>query len=353
MSLATRISTEEVARANGDASVIVLMNAADASIAANLSTEIADRIAAVSGEASLRVAADASISLVMSTADASLATAISTEQNRAETAEMSLATRLSTEESVRAAADTALSNNKYDKTGGLISGNVWVSNNVNVSGSMVVADGFSAGGWTELPGAIFDPSGPIDFMPGNGVMNIDVSNGVLNINGNMNVVGNINAQNIVGVDLTLSGLATMQYGMQVTGSAEFGGNVVMGGVNVKPVVTVVETSGAGDYEDIATMFDDLAGFSGMVMANFQVVADGGFKGMAGEYRVSAQCNGGQLLVLSVVELAQDLLGGAMLDVNFLTDGKVRVMNDGQESGTYKWHVQRVKMVAVNTSGAVK
>jgi hypothetical protein len=218
---------------------------------------------------------------------------------------------------------------------------------------MIVADGFSAGGWTELPGANFDPSGPINFMPGNGFMNIDVSNGAFNVTGNMAVVGNINAQNIAGVELTLSGLATMQYGMVVTGSANFGGDVVMGGVNVTPVVTVVETSGAGDQEDIATMFGDLAGFTGMVMANFQVVADGGGKGMAGEYRVSAQCNGGQLLVLSVVELAQDLLGGAMLDVNFLTDGKVRVMNDGQESGTYKWHVQRVKMVAVNTSGAVK
>ncbi|NBR26124.1 MAG: hypothetical protein EBU08_20545, partial [Micrococcales bacterium] len=195
-------------------------------------------------------------------------------------------------------------------------------------------------------------AGDIVFSPVSEAMTINVAGNGLTINGPMSA-GDASLGNISGGTVTASGLVEMQTGMQVTGSANFGGDVVMGGVNVKPVVTVVETSGAGDYEDIATMFDDLAGFSGMVMANFQVVADGGFKGMAGEYRVSAQCNGGQLLVLSVVELAQDLLGGAMLDVNFLTDGKVRVMNDGQESGTYKWHVQRVKMVAVNTSGAVK
>jgi hypothetical protein len=182
-----------------------------------------------------------------------------------------------------------------------------------------------------------------------------VVNAAMNVNGDLSISGGTLSAGPAnfGGNVSVSGDMEMQAGMQVTGSAEFGGDVVMGGVNVTPVVTVVATSGAGDQEDIATMFGDLAGFTGMVMANFQVVADGGGKGMAGEYRVSAQCNGGQLLVLSVVELAQDLLGGAMLDVNFLTDGKVRVMNDGQEGGTFKWHVQRVKMVAVNTSGAVK
>jgi hypothetical protein len=276
----------------------------------------------------------------MSTADASLATAISTEQNRAETAELSLGTAISNEESRAMAAEAALENNKYDKSGGTISGNVYVTGS------------FAADGYTSLPGATFDPAGDIILTPASQLL---VVNAAMSVGGDVSISGGTlyAGPAMFGGAVSVSGIVEMQAGMQVTGSANFGGDVVMGGVNVKPVVTVVETSGAGDYEDIATMFDDLAGFSGMVMANFQVVADGGFKGMAGEYRVSAQCNGGQLLVLSVVELAQDLLGGAMLDVNFLTDGKVRVMNDGQESGTYKWHVQRVKMVAVNTSGAVK
>jgi hypothetical protein len=265
---------------------------------------------------------------------------------------MSLGTAISNEESRAMAAEAALDSNKYDKTGGLISGNVWVSNNVNVSGSMVVADGFDASGYVSLPGATFDPAGDITLTPASQLL---VVNAAMNVNGDLSISGGTLSAGPAnfGGNVSVSGDMQMQAGMQVTGSAEFGGDVVMGGVNVKPVVTVVETSGAGDYEDISTMFGDLASFTGMVMANFQVVADGGGKGMAGEYRVSAQCNGGQLLVLSVVELAQDLLGGAMLDVNFLTDGKVRVMNDGQEGGTFKWHVQRVKMVAVNTSGAVK
>ena len=183
-------------------------------------------------------------------------------------------------------------------------------------------------------------------------MTINVAQGGLTIDGPMSA-GDAALGNITGGTLMVSGLATMQAGMQVTGSADFGGDVIMGGVNVKPVVTVVQTSGAADDTDVDTMFAVLAGFTGMVMANFQVVADGGGKGMAGEYRVSAQCNGGLMTVLSVVELAQDLLGGADLDVNFLTDGKVRVANGANEAGTYKWHVQRVKMVAVNTQGVAK
>jgi hypothetical protein len=291
----------------------------------------------------------------MSTADASLATDIATEQNVRDTADLSLAALISDEEARAIAAELSLSNSKYDKTGGLISGNVWVSNNVNVSGSITVADGLTSDGYTALPGATFDPVGDIVFSPVSEAMTINVTGNGLTINGPMSA-GDASLGNISGGTVTASGLVEMQDGMQVTGSANFGGDVVMGGVNVTPVVTVVETSGQDDQEDIATMFGDLAGFTGMVMANFQVVAmddqDVGM-GMTGEYRVSAFCNGGQLTVYSVVELAQDLLNGAMLDVNFLTDGKVRVMNDAQETGTYKWHVQRVKMVAVNAAGVAK
>lgn len=358
----SRAGAAEVLLNSALSSEISRATATEQAIAANLSSEIIARASDVDAEETRAIAAEVSLTTRLSgeestrlAKDNSLVTAISTEKNRAEIAELSLETAISNEESRAMATEAALDSNKYDKTGGLISGNVWVSNNVNVSGSMVVADGFSAGGWTELPGVTFDPAGPINFAPTNGFMSIDVVQGELSVSGNLTINGGTLTAGPANFDgnVDVSGEMQMQSGMQVTGSAQFGGDVVMGGVNVKPVVTVVETSGAGDYEDISTMFGDLASFTGMVMANFQVVADGGGKGMAGEYRISAQCNGGQLLILSVVELAQDLLGGAYLDVDFLTDGKVRVINGANESGTFKWHVQRVKMVAVNTSGAVK
>ena len=258
----------------------------------------------------------------MNAADASLATAISAEES-ARIADVDA------EESRAMAAEAALDVRLDD-----IEGN-YLDKRANAPAQSVDSvvnfnNDVSLNGYTTLPGATFDPYGNITLAP---VSQLVVVDSALNVTGETTLGGN----------MTVNGSTIM------SGSVKVGANQL----EIVPVVTVVETSGAGDYEDISTMFGDLASFTGMVMANFQVVADGGGKGMAGEDRVSAQCNGGQLLVLSVVELAQDLLGGAMLDVNFLTDGKVRVMNDGQEGGTFKWHVQRVKMVAVNTSGAVK
>jgi hypothetical protein len=90
--------------------------------------------------------------------------------------------------------------------------------------------------------------------------------------------------------------------------------------------------------------------------NFMVVAmdtDGGGRGMAGEYRMTAFCNAGVLTVGSVVEIEQAMVSGADLDVNILSDGTVRVQNSAADNYGYNWHVQRVKMVAVAANGDVK
>ena len=101
-SLETRLSTEEVARADGDTS-----------LETRLSTEEVTRSTDDSVEASNRIAGDASLEVV----DGSLETRLSEEESNRiagdaslETVDLSLETRLSTEESVRASADTALEN---------------------------------------------------------------------------------------------------------------------------------------------------------------------------------------------------------------------------------------------------
>jgi hypothetical protein len=95
--------------------------AADNSIAANLSSELVDRAAAVSTEASLRVAGDASIAANLSSelvdrasADASIAASLSvfaeTEINVRSTADFSLATSLSAEYSRANSVEVSLAN---------------------------------------------------------------------------------------------------------------------------------------------------------------------------------------------------------------------------------------------------
>ena len=48
-----------------------------------------------------------------------------------------------------------------------------------------------------------------------------------------------------------------------------------------------------------------------------------------------------------------MIGPVDLDVQMLSDGTVRVVNGPAQAGTYKWHVQRVKIVAVKANGDVK
>jgi len=104
VSLETRISAEEGARA-----------AADSSLETHLSTEGATRSAAdtslttrLSTEEAARSTADTSIVTRFSTADTSLTTRVSTEEATRSTADTSLTTRISTEEVSRATADTSL-----------------------------------------------------------------------------------------------------------------------------------------------------------------------------------------------------------------------------------------------------
>jgi len=330
----------------------------EASLSTALLSEMGEREA---GDNSLSTALSSQMSTEASSrinSDNSLSTAVASEISRAIYNEGILANQISAETTGRIALSGALAprvtnleNNKYDKTGG------------TVSGEVTVTGGLTANGFSSLPGAIFDPAGEMTFSPLTETLTINVLNGNgLVVIGPMSA-GNIQVANIIGADLNINGFGIFQGGMEVSGSAEFANDVVMSGsvkvganqLEIVPVVAVLATSGIDDTTDVSSMFDDLASFTGMVMANFQVVAasttTGG--GMTGEYRVSAYCNGGQLSNLSVVELAQEMVGGAYLDVDFLTDGTVRVVNGPNETESYMWHVQRVKMVAVDANGAVK
>ena len=98
------LSSELVARASGDAS-----------IAANLSTELVDRIAAVSTEVVARISGDTSLALDLSSEISNRIVDVDAEQTRAESAELSLSNLLgvdlTNEASIRLAADNSIATN--------------------------------------------------------------------------------------------------------------------------------------------------------------------------------------------------------------------------------------------------
>ncbi|NBP58183.1 hypothetical protein EBU71_16940 [bacterium] len=98
------------------------------------------------------------------------------------------------------------------------------------------------------------------------------------------------------------------------------------------------------------MYSDFSTFSGMIMANVKVIAaaaDGSGNGMAGEYRINMICASGSMTVSSVVEVAQEMIGLADLDVDVLSDGKIRLQQAAVENVGYKWHVQRQSVIAID------
>jgi len=229
------------------------------------------------------------------------------ETSRATSAEASLTTRLSNEESRATAAEDALDLRIVDIEDFYLDKRVGGT----VTGSLALSDG--AGGY------VFSVSDSSVFQVNTG----------------------FRVQN---AEATFTGAIFSDLGDT--------GNVV----NIAPFVAKLETSGSNDTAEVkSALYTDLTSFTGIVMINFMVVAmdmDGSGNGMGGEYRMTAFCDAGVLTVGSVVELEQGMVG-ANLDVNILSDGTVRVQNGTGEGRGFKWHVQRVKMLAVAANGDVK
>jgi hypothetical protein len=91
-SIAANLSTELVDRIAAVSTEAAARLSADNSIAANLSSEIVDRAAAVSTEVSNRIAGDDSIAANLSSEVSNREAAVSSEESRALAAELSLAT---------------------------------------------------------------------------------------------------------------------------------------------------------------------------------------------------------------------------------------------------------------------
>lgn len=106
--LQTRISTEESASTSAVDSAQVRAEAAEGVISGNLSSELVNRAADVSAEASRAASAEVVLSTNLSSGIVAREADVSTEKARAELAEGSLQTRLAAEESNELSAETSL-----------------------------------------------------------------------------------------------------------------------------------------------------------------------------------------------------------------------------------------------------
>ncbi len=107
-SLQTRISTEESASTSAVDSAQVRAEAAEGVISGNLSSELVNRAADVSAEASRASSAEVVLSTNLSSELVAREADVSAEKSRAEAAEGSLQTRLAAEESNELSAETSL-----------------------------------------------------------------------------------------------------------------------------------------------------------------------------------------------------------------------------------------------------
>lgn len=356
------------------------------SLESALSTETEDRISdvqslesALSIEVSDRADADSSLSSLVSSeasraegAEASLETRISNtedaltdEVSRAEGVEASLEARISAEEVATDSRLDEIENNYLDKrVGGVISS----------TASLALADGNN--GYA----IAVDAAALTINVPATVNNNLTVAAGTFTVNDGQNAVftvdqvitADVMVSASMGLEVDTTGGGVLRVADTSTGDNWFEVSSALAGVNVPmsvanslvigpeqielaPVVAKLTTIGTGSTATTGVMFSDLANFTGMVMANFQVVAvdDAGVgNGIAGEYRVSGFCDAGALTVSSLVVLEEVNIGAAALDVQILSTGTIQVSNGPNDSGTFRWHVQRVKMVAVDASGNV-